>query len=248
MQDTMTSTANTTASIPFFTDDAALSHLVHSAPYPFYYTPKSQVLSWMSDETLAIVAPLVAYWVYSGLFVVLDAMPDAWLARFRIHESAEVTSRNRATKREVFIAVLFQQLVQTVLGWLWIEEEQEGIVQTCLADERWIRDTLLTCARMLLGNDAAEGVLRAYGAQAVRLLYWWGIPIAQLVFAMCVFHTNWPVFRVSLTNLKQVHYRHLAILPPSGDAHLALPLPLLPQLASPALCPLRLRGLIQSPG
>ena len=70
----------------------------------------------MSDETLALVAPLAAYWIYSAFFQILDSLPLHWLERYRIHESEEVKARNLASKWDVFVAVLFQQVVQTLLG------------------------------------------------------------------------------------------------------------------------------------
>lgn len=188
--------SNTTAAVPFFSDDAALSHYVHSVPQPFYYTTRPQVLSTMSDETLALVAPLAAYWIYSGFFQLLDSLPSHWLDRYRIHESEEMKARNLASKWDVLVAVLFQQVVQTLLGWIWMGAEE--VNNTRLADERWIRDVVLACAQFVLGKDGpAEIVLRVYGPATVRFLYWWGIPLAQLGFAMYVSF----YFRAFLYNL-----------------------------------------------
>ncbi|EEB86937.1 hypothetical protein MPER_15935, partial [Moniliophthora perniciosa FA553] len=74
------------------------------------------------DSTLTIASPVVAYWTLSLFYHFLDTRTWKWLDKYRIHESEEVTRKNRVTRWEVVKAVVFQQVLQTLLGWFWIDE------------------------------------------------------------------------------------------------------------------------------
>lgn len=167
--------------VPFFSDNASLHHYVHAAP-PFYFTSRPTVFNRISDETLSLVVPIVAYWGYSLFFQILDSLDWSLLNKYRIHESAEVKTRNRVTKTDVLLAVIFQQVVQTALGIYWINGDED--VHSCLTDLGSIRNAVVFGARHLLGEPTAVQFLRAYGPVSVWFLYWWAIPLGQLVFAM----------------------------------------------------------------
>lgn len=179
----MATTNTSTSPSLFLFDDAALKHAVHSSPTPFYYSPRTQLFPAFSDEILALFIPVAAYWLYSLFFALLDTLPDAWLGPYRIHPSAEVAQRNRASRSAVLLAVLFQQAVQTLLGWVYVGGEDP---ETRLNDVGWVRDVLVvTPLRSVFGGTPqAEEVLSVYGLSAVRFLYWWALPAAQLLFAM----------------------------------------------------------------
>lgn len=149
--------------------------------HPFYYSNERSLIPIFPDPLLTVLAPIPAYWLTSGLFHLFDVSNWTWLERYRIHDSAEVASRNRATRRQVLGAVLFQQVVQTVLGLLWISEESERADH--VAAMRGIARVLsspsfLFGAPAALVGDASPGL--AY------LLHWWFIPAAQLLLAMYV--------------------------------------------------------------
>ncbi|KAH9981970.1 fatty acid hydroxylase superfamily-domain-containing protein [Russula compacta] len=97
--------------------------IIHA--HPIYYSPAPSLLSSLSDPLLAVLAPLPAYWLTSGLFHLLDLSDWRWLARYRIHDSAEVASRNRVSRLQVLRAVLLQQAIQTALGFVWVSEPPE---------------------------------------------------------------------------------------------------------------------------
>lgn len=65
----------------------------------------------LSDEALAVVVPIVVYWVYSGMYLILGQSMD----KYRLHSRSE-DSKNLVSKREVVIAVLSQQVLQAVLA------------------------------------------------------------------------------------------------------------------------------------
>ena len=88
-----------------------------------------------------------------------------------------------------------QQVLQTILGLWWLEPEAQtqaqaqggaGGIGAALRDVVSIRDVVVFLARSVLRDDGAAPFLRAYGPSTVWFLYWWGIPLAQLVFAMYV--------------------------------------------------------------
>ena len=169
--------------VPFFADSdlGALKHFVHSQP-AFYHTSKPTVFEGMTDEVLALVSPFVAYWAYSIFFVALDSIEAPWIHRYRIHESAEVTSRNRVTKLGCFLWVLLQQVIQTVLGLYWMDTTES--TPAFLTDIEGIRNLVVYVAQTILGETTSNWFLLSYGASSVRFIYWCGYPIAQLVFAM----------------------------------------------------------------
>ncbi|PWZ18430.1 Sphinganine C4-monooxygenase 2 [Zea mays] len=67
----------------------------------------------LSDEGLAVVVPILVYWVYCGLHVVLGQ--SMYMDRYRLHPSAHEDSKNYVSKRQVIGNVLKQQLVQVTI-------------------------------------------------------------------------------------------------------------------------------------
>ncbi|KAJ4796480.1 Methylsterol monooxygenase 2-1 [Rhynchospora pubera] len=70
-------------------------------------------LQYASDEILAIFVPIVVYWVYSGVYMMLGS-----LDQYRLHSREDEEKKNLVPKREVVKGVLFQQLVQAAVAFL----------------------------------------------------------------------------------------------------------------------------------
>lgn len=66
-----------------------------------------------SDEFLAIFVPIVVYWVYSGMYMMLGS-----LDQYRLHPREDEEKKNLVPKREVVKGVLLQQLVQSAVACL----------------------------------------------------------------------------------------------------------------------------------
>jgi len=66
-----------------------------------------------SDEVLAIVVPVVVYWLYSGMYMMLGS-----LEKYRLHPRKEEDVKNLVSKWEVTRGVLLQQLVQSIAAFL----------------------------------------------------------------------------------------------------------------------------------
>lgn len=68
----------------------------------------------VSDEILGTFVPLVVYWIYSGIYVVLGLFGE----NYRLHSKQEEDEKNLVSKGDVVKGVLFQQLVQAVVATL----------------------------------------------------------------------------------------------------------------------------------
>ncbi|KAI0246691.1 fatty acid hydroxylase superfamily-domain-containing protein [Lactifluus subvellereus] len=154
--------------------------------HPFYYSHARTLIPTFSDPLLTVLAPFLAYWLTSGLFHLFDLSNWRWLDRYRIHDSAEVASRNRATRRQVLGAVLFQQVLQTALGLLWISEAPERADHVA----------------------AVRGIAQVLSPRLAYLLYWWFNPAAQLLVAMVVLDT-WQYFLHRAMHINKFLYKHL---------------------------------------
>ncbi|OIW21605.1 hypothetical protein TanjilG_06743 [Lupinus angustifolius] len=68
----------------------------------------------ISDELLGTFAPIVVYWIYSGIYVVLGLFSE----NYRLHTKQEEDEKNLASKGAVVKGVLLQQVVQAVVATL----------------------------------------------------------------------------------------------------------------------------------
>jgi sphinganine C4-monooxygenase len=172
-----------------FTNSTLLSLITPTSLHPpIYHTVRPSLIPSISDKYVSLAAPILAYWFLSFAFLLLDTAKLPYFEARRIHESPEVLSRNRATVRQVITAVMWQHVIQTALGLVWLEDDE-----TILRRE-FYRDDLGNMAGLapkvgagvllLLGNRTGEELLKSHGEALVRWVYWWGIPIFQMVFAL----------------------------------------------------------------
>jgi len=159
--------------------------------FPFYYVPRSDIFTFISDNNLALAAPVIAYWAYSLFFFALDCSSWSWIRRYQLHEPAEVVTRNRATVGEVIRAVILQQVIQTVLGYFWMEETagqtNHGLAMANLSV------TLAKVFSLFLGPRLATHILAQHGQAIVSWVYWWGLPSLQFFWAIFIIDT-WEYF------------------------------------------------------
>jgi sphinganine C4-monooxygenase len=147
--------------------------------HPFYYSTAPSLLPALSDSLLTVLAPVPAYWLTAAFFQILDLSNASWLLRHRIHDSAEVASRNRASRLEVFRAVVLQQVIQTALALVWVSEHTARVDHA--EGMRSIARVLVALLPLGAFDSAAMVV-----APLAYLLYWWAIPAARLLLAMYV--------------------------------------------------------------
>lgn len=151
---------------------------------PFYFTMRQNLFDSVPDNIVALAAPVVAYWTMSLFFHYIDMSNWTWLDKYRIHESDEVKSRNRATRSQVFWAVILQHTFQTLLGYYWLSNPPEISPSRCITEMEAVGRTLVRLVRWVVGPDAGNPFLELRGADITYSLYWWGIPAAQLLFSL----------------------------------------------------------------
>jgi sphinganine C4-monooxygenase len=82
-------------------------------PLPEYtLKPLTPLVSWASDAAVQTALPIVAYWVVSLIFHLIDVYD--LFAQYRLHTPAEVLKRNHVTRWEVFRDVVLQQVIQSI--------------------------------------------------------------------------------------------------------------------------------------
>lgn len=86
-----------------------------------HITVRPDMLSWISDKHLALLAPVVVYWAISFFFHLLDVFQV--FDRYRIHTTEEL-NKNIVSVREVLRAVFLQHVIQTAAG-LILEQLEE---------------------------------------------------------------------------------------------------------------------------
>ncbi|KAI0309626.1 sphingosine hydroxylase [Amylostereum chailletii] len=172
--------------------------------YPFYYTPRPSFFTGVSDHTLAVAAPIVAHWIFAGLFHILDLAEFKALERYRLHDSTEVAARNLVSRMEVVRAVIFQQLIQVILAIFWMTTDEQSVNPP--AEMSALADRMLDILQKVIGQEGAVSVLRAGGPELVYYVYWWGIPVFQFFLAMFVMDT-WQYFLHRAMHINKFLYK-----------------------------------------
>lgn len=65
----------------------------------------------VSDEVLGTFAPIVVYWVYSGIYMMMGSMD-----KYRLHSRKDEDEKNLVSKISVVKGVLLQQFVQAIVA------------------------------------------------------------------------------------------------------------------------------------
>ncbi|KAI0140688.1 sphinganine hydroxylase-like protein Sur2 [Pestalotiopsis sp. NC0098] len=131
-------------------------------PLPSYeLKPVQHLIPGLDDFYTSLIAPVVAYWIVSGIFHIIDTL-DIW-PQYRLHTPAEIASRNRATRYEVFRDVIVQQIIQTVVGALlgWMDPPQ----LTGMEDY----EVAVWATRVRLAQRTLPAMLGLFGLNAVGM-------------------------------------------------------------------------------
>lgn len=151
---------------------------------PFYFSPRPDLFSFISDHYLSLAAPFVAYWVLSLLFHVLDVSEWKWLDQYRLHESAEVKARNLVSRSDVVKAVIFQQFIQTIIGLWWMDDNQIGVGIEHVKSMLDLLPTFTTLFGGVIGDSATKQILGDHGHVLLYTYYWWVAPVVRFLFGM----------------------------------------------------------------
>ncbi|KAG1723727.1 fatty acid hydroxylase superfamily-domain-containing protein [Suillus paluster] len=175
---------------------------------PFYFSLRPNLFDGIPDTYVAVAAPVLAYWFMSLIFHCLDISSWKWLDKYRIHESEEVKSRNLATYWEVIRAVIIQHVMQTMLGLAWLTEPPEISVARCQSQMEDLGRTLILVLRFLMGEETGMKFLDLRGPEMTHWLYWWGIPVVQILFALFIFDT-WQYFLHRSMHMNKYLYKKI---------------------------------------
>ncbi|KDR77660.1 hypothetical protein GALMADRAFT_65989 [Galerina marginata CBS 339.88] len=170
--------------------------------FPFYFSPKPRLFNSISDVTLVMVGPILAYWSLSLVFYYFDTSGWKWLEKYRIHESSEITSRDLATRSQVLWAVIFQQIIQTIVAVFWMSGESVHSVNHA-QEMRRIAAYIQPGLSWAPTDFLSPRVL----AHTTDFIYWWGIPMFQLFAAMFIIDT-WQYFLHRLMHINKFLYKH----------------------------------------
>lgn len=141
------------------------------------------MLSCLPDKYLSLVVPVVVYWACAIPFDILDYFSPSSLEKYRIHESEEVKSKNRVSKTNVVMTVILQQIMQTLLGWWWLEDDANSKLDHTKSIQT-IQSFLTQVVLRSLGSENAIRFVNSSGPPLASWLYWWGIPCLQIGWAM----------------------------------------------------------------
>jgi len=149
----------------------------------------------MSDFWLSILGPVAAHWLFCAFFEILDRGDWEWLKKYRIHESSEVTSRNRVTRIQVLAAVILQQVIQITLAYFWMDTNAEtgGPISSHVPRMEAIAPTIFRSLEALVGPQFAAYLWLHKAQDLVYHVYWWAIPLTQLL-AGFFFIDTWQYF------------------------------------------------------
>ncbi|EIW79164.1 hypothetical protein CONPUDRAFT_83448 [Coniophora puteana RWD-64-598 SS2] len=175
---------------------------------PFYFTYKPTVFDGIPDHYAALAAPVIAYWSLSLVFHFLDQCQWKWLDKYRIHESAEAQSLNRASQTHVISMVIFQHVIQTILGYLCLSESHPPTQSGVALGLQSMENTFASVVYRIIGSDAGAAFMEERGVFWAHWIYWWGKPATQLLFAMLVIDT-WQYFLHRWMHVNKSLYRHI---------------------------------------
>lgn len=128
---------------------------------PYTLNPVRPLFPPLSDNVVALLLPIFAYWTFSMFFHFLDAYD--LFSQYRLHTPAEILKRNRVTPKEVIRNVAFQQVVQTIVGLIFAALDEGDLVATEEYEAaRWAR-------RLRIVQRTIPTIMKYVGIDSLRL-------------------------------------------------------------------------------
>ncbi|CAG8460859.1 17375_t:CDS:2 [Acaulospora morrowiae] len=162
------------------------------------------LLPFMSDKHLSLLAPVIVYWLYSGMYHLISVYKVPLFDKYRIQNSKETETMNKVSLGEVIKAVLVQQFIQTLLGLTVAYLEGEDILPDDAVEMFHIGQTLKFCATKIYLWQTIE----PYHDVMVEATYWYIMPILKFALAM-FFLDTWQYFVHRLFHMNKFLYRHV---------------------------------------
>ena len=145
----------------------ANSTQLHSIPPLPHYTlnPQPPLLSAIPDKYLSLLLPILAYWIVSLLFHLIDV--NDLFPQYRLHTPIEITQRNHVSRWEVFRDVVLQQVIQTAFGLVLGFFEPDALY----GDEDY--NVALWARRIRRAQMAVPVILKGSGINSLALAARW---------------------------------------------------------------------------
>jgi sphinganine C4-monooxygenase len=105
------------------------------------------LVPWASDTVLQVMLPIVAYWVVSLVYHLIDVYD--LFSKYRLHTPAEVLKRNHVSRYEVFRDVIIQQVIQTIAGLLLSITDAPATYGTADYDVAWYAQKIRVAQRAI---------------------------------------------------------------------------------------------------
>ncbi|KAG0216661.1 hypothetical protein BGX31_000532 [Mortierella sp. GBA43] len=166
-------------------------------------TIQSPLFSFVSDQTLALLLPIIVYWTYSLIFHWISLQEFPWFEKYRIHDKEEET-RNKVALPDVIKAVIVQQLLQTALGFVAVLADDSHVIfddELSLSRYRQWINLLLS----LLGLQTV--IPDAMVANVAHICYYYLESLIRFSVAMAILDT-WQYFLHRLFHNVPILYKH----------------------------------------
>lgn len=150
---------------------------------------KSDYINGVPDTLVALAAPIIAYWIYSIYFHIIDVYQ--LLEQYRIHPSEEQLSKNRVTLPIVIRDVIFQHIIQTFTGIIVYQFETP----------------LNTGYENFLLWEWRQSLPNFIPTILIYLFYWYGLSIIKILISFLIIDT-WQFFLHRLMHQNKFLYRN----------------------------------------
>ncbi|KAL6946670.1 hypothetical protein ACO0RG_000830 [Hanseniaspora osmophila] len=181
-------------------------------PTKAFYVDTRSVWNNIPDGIFALIAPVVAYWTFSLFFHIIDTYEV--FEQYRIHPSEEVLKRNKAGRIEVLCEVLFQHLIQSVVGYVFYYFDKP-VLTGYENHAMWQWKTTLTSSSVgsiFFSSLKPFSITNTLVNYAVYFVYQYGISFAKILGGFLIID-SWQyalhlLMHTNMTLYKKFHSRH----------------------------------------
>jgi sphinganine C4-monooxygenase len=136
-------------------------------PLPAYtLTPQPSLFSFASDPYVALALPIIAYWVVSFFFHLIDQFN--LFPQYRLHTPAELLKRNHASRWDVLRDVILQHVIQTIFGLVANHFEPAPL------HGKEDYDVAVWAQRLRIAQRGIPWLLAGFGVDSAKLGLRWG--------------------------------------------------------------------------
>lgn len=161
------------------------SYSADALGYPFYHSNRNELIPGCPDSRLALVLPIVIYWVVSLSYHALDHSGWQWIDKYRVQPAEDADKKNLVSKSEVIRTVVKMQGIQACLGAIWqIFFKNKNAVIKYTNHTAEVQKVGAFVAKWLVkaaGENTASDIMATHGEQLTYYVYWWAGPIARIV-------------------------------------------------------------------